>query len=214
MAVGAASPGAVAQTVLETQLAGVLARSAANMRSMVPLLAEIQRGLNVLGQRSFERAQRIPLKASTVRRKNYARRSRSGRAADLWATRAFAREQAAEGKNVRVLRRQWRKGRNETKTPKANPRILERIGGFIESLSEDGTPFSVRKLEGTDTLKFGTKLGGLWSIFAASGRLDFLVSDTSQDEAIEMIEGAQRRHMAKALERAGADAKWIAEVET
>lgn len=214
MAVGAASPSAFASTLLETQITGVLARASADMRVMVPLLAEIQRGLNVLAARSFERAQRIPLKPSTIRRKTSARRSRAGRAADLWAIRAFAREQKAEGKNVRVLRRQWRKGRNETKQPKQNARILERVGGFIESLSQDEAEFSVRKMDGTDVLKFGTRLGGLWSIFGGNGRLDFLVSDTSVEEAIDMIQGAQRRHAAKALERAGAPPDWVREVET
>lgn len=200
--------------MLETQLSGVLSRCAADMRVMVPLLAEIQRGFNVLGSRSFERAQRIPLKPSTIKRKRYVRKTRAARATDLWAIRAFAREQRAEGKNVRVLTRQWRKGRSETKPPKPNARTLERVGGFIESLSEDGAPFAVRKMEGTDTLKFGTKLGGLWAIFSGNGRFDFLSSEQSIDEALDVILTAQRRHAAKALERAGAPADWVREVET
>lgn len=214
MAVGAAIRGVSAETLLDEQLSAVLSRAAADMRVMVPLLAEIQGGLNRLASRSFERAQRIPLKASTVRRKAFARKSRSSRAQDLWAIRAFAREQRAEGKSVRVLRRQWRKGRSQTKPPKPNARVLERVGGFIESLTEDGTPFAIRKNEGTDALKFGTKLGGLWAIFGGNGRLDFLVSSTSLDEAEEMIGTAQRKHVAAALERGGADPAWVREVET
>lgn len=214
MAVGAATGNVHASALLEEQISSVLARSAASMRFMVPLLAEIQGGLNRLAARSFERAQRIPLKASTIKRKAYARKSRSSRAQDLAEIRAFAREKRAEGHNTRVLDRQWRKGRSQTKRPLPNARVLERVGGFIESLTEDGAPFAVRKNEGTDTLRFGTRLGGLWAIFGGNGRLDFLVTDTSIGEALETIRDAQRKHVAAALERSGADPAWVREVET
>lgn len=216
MAVGAAI-GVTPAMELESRVDDMMRDFASDFRVLRPMLEELRGEIEQAASLSFQRAQRIPLKASTIKRKRYPRYSARANVRNTMAKRLALREIAKRGDSASFHRvtnglRKQRSGKG-TVTPKPNARILERVGGFIESLTETGAEFSIRRM-GHDSIGFGTKLGGLWSIFGASGRLDFLVSEQSLDEAQEAIERVQRKHFAKSLERAGAPQQWVQEVET
>lgn len=193
---------------------GILSRFFRDLRDLRPLLEEIQRMLNAAASRSIARAQTIPLKPSTVRRKRYPRY-----AVATVAKHELVKRQTYRALSVRTdrsralsgLRKQ--RGGNATAKPKPNARVLERVGGFIESLTEDDAPFAVRRLE-ADAVRFGTRLGGLWTQFAATGRLDFAVTDESLEEIEAGLQLAQRDRLLDALGSAGAPSSWEDQVRS
>lgn len=195
---------------------GLLTRFFRDLRDQRPLLLLIVEELNRAAMRSIDRAQQIPLAASTVKRKRYPRRSRAGRAQSLLVNRATARalrqsESRRAQANARKLGSSYRFGANAIKKPKPNARILERVGGFIESLTQDDAPFAVRRLE-ADAVRFGTKLGGLWTQFAATQRLDFAATDESLEEIEQGLRLAQRQRLLDQCDAAGAPQSWEAAV--
>ena len=193
-----------------SELTLFLRAAAGDVAILGPLARDILGELHAEGGRSFDRAQQIPLAPSTLRRKKYPRRSARGAAVHETrkATSPKGLALAAKGKALRPL------GPNATKRPKPNARVLERVGGFIESLTAASSPFDIEQVdEAAGRVTFGTKLGGLWAIFGARGRLDFLMTTESRDALGKGILEAQERHVAAALERAGAPREWVSEIE-
>mgnify|MGYP001601335227 CR=1 FL=1 len=171
-----------------------------HLQSVGVLLEDVQDGLQALAAESFERAQRIPLAPSTIKRKRYAR---------VGAARFAAKQAAIDPRHRKRIKR----ARRATLAPLSGARILERTGGFIESLTEADSEFGVRKIQ-DDALKFGTKLGGLWrlhgggysigkkNITRVPARLDFGFSAESLSGIYSRINSAQKLFVENAMEAA------------
>ena len=176
-------------TTVQDRITAALDRVAADIALSGPLLDDISARLESAAAASFDRAQLIPLKPSTIKRKRYARFS---------VSHAAIRQARIPERHKKKMKRASR----ASLAPISAARILERVGGFIESLTQSNAEFAVRRVK-TGELKFGTQLGGLWrlhgggysvgrkNITRVPARFDFGTSTASVAEIREGVEAAQ-----------------------
>lgn len=201
-------------------LAAELRRIAAGLGNVAPMLEFILEDLEKLGQAYAERAQDIPLAKSTVRRKQYARESTK-----RFQAKADRRAETMSGLQASAATGSWkarralggfknRRGKGAITAPKPNAKILERVGGFLESFTPVPSRFEIRKIDAkTGTLRFGTTLGGLWKLHGAGylmGRKDvtevparfpFGFSEESREQIAAIIENNQRDFVQAAVRK-------------
>lgn len=197
------------------ELLAQLRRMARELGDTAPLLEAILEGLENLGAEYVERAQRIPLAESTLRRRQYPRESvgRFNAKAERRES-ARARLSAAGTASARRKRNGFsvERTRSALAVPSRNGRVLERVGGFLESFTAEASRFDVRSINReASSLRFGSKLGGLWKLHGTGyqigrrkvtqvpARFPFGFSDESQREIGDVIEKAQKDFVEGAL---------------
>lgn len=197
------------------ELLAQLRRISKELGDTGPLLEAILEGLEKLGAEYVDRAQRIPLAESTLRRRQYPRegikrfnakqerRESARRSLEAVGT-ASARRRLGGFRNERT--------KNALAVPARRGRVLERVGGFLESFTAEPSQFDVRTINReSSSLRFGSKLGGLWKLHGVGyslgkrnvtqvpARFPFGFSDESRREIAEVIENAQRDFVQGAL---------------